>query len=1830
MATYEQLTHSSFTDVVVPFVTDNGLGVTDTGVSVLTGYTLPNTPFTFKSEPETLENTYIGPSLDKIIWDMGDGTFLTGPTVTKVYEYPGDYEVFCVFTDQNGVTHKNTRSQKIRVINYMPDALIWYTPTIVGERGGDPQRVVAGVPSDPLTVYRMNSWQTWPAVSADGGYWINLYASGSKSQPLTTKDYWSNADAHFVPTWRFVKTYDSTVPIERVQTDENDFVYVKVVDNELVHTTNIDIDATFAGTSGRSTFHYIDDSATKLTSNRDTATTDDSAFATFENESDLTGSVTEIQTEVKDPILYASFDTSKFSLRKDDEILATSKLFDKSYFEVYMTAKIGLPIQVRFNQPTKLEVTSNGIRGFEIDTNKFIGSPIAMAVRATNKQDFPVNSSLFPEFKSRWSAETQHFSGGDITTDTLTAQGFITAFLSAANTKLKQIVTPFYTDEDFKRWDIGALYPENEASKIVRVIVAERRTKQPYYPDHDRNNAVTIPFNELVEENQQLLLANDIEAFGTQSQLPRLWRTKNNKDYYGYISPDSTYKDPTAIDFEFVDYDNGFATPGAFVGMVNLKETADLKIDPGAPYRIYVETLVDPPKTFTYDVPYYYVTNPVNDTIWQLKPSYYRTYSYGDAGTTQTYTAPISTISPGNSGMYGMAVDPTGGHMIAVDGDTDKIIRYWRDMELRTETFIGDILPDELTRDKYPRNLDEYGFTPSSVCFDSNMDYWVSLYDSVSAVKFSGETDEILAYAAPSVANILADARTTNPDDMWSQDATHQIVERDGRPGEYAEPMITPGMVETCRDNSIIVTYTNPVCSFMVKYDSMGNEMYKYEMLTEDGARDHSRYFTGDMCIDVSDHVWAVTESTGLRPDGQPDFGIPKSAIYTLDEQLNLRYSVSSLEGTKFYDILQPPPPEIQYISVYVEMQQRFNFDTQEDEEVGLLIGGYGSWINPTITLYEGNVYTFVNKYYMDGKHKLELREIPPDQLYESSPNYVPPTSPYRNFDITGNKLYAGVQGYNRTDGQFAIHITEDTPRRFLLIDPDFPELLKLQVLVKFKPKAVTRPANTFEVINNATYITPDTDNNIWFSWGNRFISRWNPLKFKVDTTVAVGSAAHDPRYHPLSAETYERRDNTDRESAILGIATDTADNIIVINNFDKRVYTISSESPTVSGFIEIPTTDYEPSVFDWDTSITSDRQATRDDFMLFPDTYMTKEQVEVFLKGEKLNVDDPTSGLNRAYLEYIATMGMQNGDVKFRTSHALQQPGLAGYHTEITGYGDWTGFRWINKYDNNYIPGDATTGFARLSGVSEEFFVWDKTNTPEVVKVNENENIAEIMRSYMTHPALSKSPKLYNDLMNNVFGGTAAPITTLGKRIYERITNYVMNHVDVDTCTIRSLVGLAQMVGYKSSMMGYPLPAEMTRLMDLLSINVGKLRGNVLLDVDNFERYGNWHQTEVGHNLGAEIVFVYDWRSQNYYTGDYVFYGGEYYQAKDSIQPDETPTQSDKWLMWPSGHVRTQHKSVIDRIYSGKDQLWRDNHYQNLPVIVKLVQNLNVKYGEKYVLQNIHDDEYTLVDIMMISYKDGKSYKIELDYTDFSGYKISNPNKQRPLKGERMSLFDDTLPMYVVEEDVLTLIGPTENSTISLLRNRTYQFDVDSVGHPVIITEHPGSEAEPTKYVADQNVEFGTIVIQTNDDPVFGPMPDKLYYQSLETPRLGGSIELVTPENIAGYSTQYDGLTSYNINVSLSSSDDYNRMGWGVAALGNSNVWSFYNLYEYVETEQTQNKYKHVGNVIDWDSSKTSVKYSTSGMDQWYGRGGIADLMFEKQVRTGLDLFNGLEDLDK
>ena len=120
MPTYSQLANSSFTDIVVPFTTFNGLNDNSTTLSkVLTGYTLGITKFTFTPIVSALKGTYIGASLDKLIWDFGDGTTDTGFTVTKHYEYPGEFDVTMIVTDQNGVTHRNRAFQRIKISNYI-------------------------------------------------------------------------------------------------------------------------------------------------------------------------------------------------------------------------------------------------------------------------------------------------------------------------------------------------------------------------------------------------------------------------------------------------------------------------------------------------------------------------------------------------------------------------------------------------------------------------------------------------------------------------------------------------------------------------------------------------------------------------------------------------------------------------------------------------------------------------------------------------------------------------------------------------------------------------------------------------------------------------------------------------------------------------------------------------------------------------------------------------------------------------------------------------------------------------------------------------------------------------------------------------------------------------------------------------------------------------------------------------------------------------------------------------------------------------------------------------------------------------------------------------------------------------------------------------------------------------------------------------------------------------------------------------------------------------------------------------------------------------------
>jgi hypothetical protein len=1605
-----------------------------------------------------------------------------------------------------------------------------------------------------------------------------------------------------------------------------------------VRAVSEDSSAIFAGTSGQTVVHYIDDTPNRLTSKRSEQSTSN-AGAIFENlnltpeEATITGT----QVEDRDIILYASFDTSKFPVTISDDNITRFELLRQNYFQIYETQKVGLPVSVKYLNPQKLSLTTTGIPepGFDLSAPKFLNSPMPLVIRTCDDDQNIINTDYLPQLSSRWSATSQNFSGGDMTTDTLTSAGFVTLYLSGTDSTFTQLDTPYNSEEDFQVWDAGTTFPEEEANRHIRLLVADRKTKQPIPVDTERHpgkmRTVTLLFSEITQEQQSMLLSTEMSAHMYGSGQPRNWFLQSGEIYYGYVLPKSNYKQKDSIDLQLKTINESFTTPGSIMMFVNLyTDVLDYKSDKNR-YRFYAHTLLEPPETFTYEVVYYYLTNPANDTLWQLKPVYYREYSYGTDGTTQTYTAPISTTSPGNSGMYGIAVEPLG-DVIAVDGDTDKIIRYWRNVSERAEFSIRDVMPESIRSNHWPDNPDAYGYTPSSVSLDSNLDYWVAMYDTVSAVKFSGETNMPIAYAVPPVVNFLADSRTTNPSSHWSLDAQYQINPVTGRPGEYGENIINPTAVETCENNDVIVTYSNPLCSFIARYDPQGEFLYKYEFPGED------RYFTGDVCVDVSDHAWAVTESTGLDHDGMP-IDTPISMLYSFDEQLNLRYSVSSLEGTSFQDMLKPQPHKLEEVDMIVNMSQEYDYEQQEYFETAMLVVGYGGEQNPRITLYEGNIYHFENQYFNRGQHVLKFQHISP--LDEN----LPLSATHIEYDLSMPVMERNVVGHDSS--RTSIYIDADTPTKFLLVDQNYKNTIGIIIDVVKKPVIGQRPAETFKYMNNASFVIPDNKNNIWVSWGSRFVSRWNPLKFKFDTTVAVGSAYEHPGYDPMDVSTHNRRTNNERRSAIEGLACDTANNLLVIQNHDKNVYALNSDVPAVSAFINIANQQPDATEFSWIESLCSSKLASQDDFMLYPDSYMTREQIASFLEDNEFTGTEQQKA--QAYQNYLQTINSNQAPL-YRTNHGLNPLTAVGFESEICAFGDWTGYKWISKYDNRVAPSDRTSGFVTLAGESEEFTLLPQSGTHQVVKINEANDFAGVLRSFMKQPGLMNSTKLYNEFNDAVFGTKHSSIHSLGKKVYERIANYVINTSDVDTCTIECLYGMASMVNHKLKTIGYAMPVEMQRLVDLLSINFTKLRGTPISEKQDFDKLGNWNQDAYGVNLGPELIFVYDWMPKHgYITGDYTYYQNEYYECVSSpgegIAPG-TPASRKFWRHIKHGMVKTLSERQAKRKYDKltPDQLdkfvdFEQYYHDEVPIRAKLIQNLNVKQNVKYVLQEEHTGEYELVQARTLRFEDGKVYKLQIQFPENQPAYISitNPNLTRPLQSEHMALLDTQSPIYTQHDDgTLTLIGSdvmNSNKTIVLIQNRTYRFEIDSIEHPIIITEHPGVDAQPTPFVNDQYVEFGKIIIKTDVDTIHGDFPSRLYYQSVNDPKISGTILIKSAEEIPGYSTLVDGLTSYNINLTVNSHHDLDGLGWGLSFPEGANAWQYYSIYEYVEPRPTQVKYNN--SIIDWQDTETTIDYMGDGTntgdvyDQWYKRNGLGDVMIEKTLRRGLGLFDGMKSIE-
>jgi hypothetical protein len=118
-------------------------------------------------------------------------------------------------------------------------------------------------------------------------------------------------------------------------------------------------------------------------------------------------------------------------------------------------------------------------------------------------------------------------------------------------------------------------------------------------------------------------------------------------------------------------------------------------------------------------------------------------------------------------------------------------------------------------------------YTPTHISIDRDYNIWVSLFNTVSVLKFD-EHFNLLHSAIPNNIEWLKRAWTVLPNDIGYQSAQFEIESRsENLTSENVdfytnEFFLKPPVVETDKENNCWVTYANPLCSILVKYNSTG------------------------------------------------------------------------------------------------------------------------------------------------------------------------------------------------------------------------------------------------------------------------------------------------------------------------------------------------------------------------------------------------------------------------------------------------------------------------------------------------------------------------------------------------------------------------------------------------------------------------------------------------------------------------------------------------------------------------------------------------------------------------------------------------------------------------------------------------------------------------------------------------------------------------------------------------------------------------------------------------------------------------------------------------
>ena len=191
-------------------------------------------------------------------------------------------------------------------------------------------------------------------------------------------------------------------------------------------------------------------------------------------------------------------------------------------------------------------------------------------------------------------------------------------------------------------------------------------------------------------------------------------------------------------------------------------------------------------------------------------------------------------------------------------------------------------------------------------------------------------------------------------------------------------------------------------------------------------------------------------------------------------------------------------------------------------------------------------------------------------------------------------------------------------------------------------------------------------------------------------------------------------------------------------------------------------------------------------------------------------------------------------------------------YQNFINSKGDATGFRYSEKFLSSI------SFFTKTGCCSNVFNIYPASGQYNIAKLNENFDMHAQIKNFAFQESLRDSNVLFDDFFKSILGTIDEDPNQLGKKIYEKISNYVDNNSFIDTCNVEKLNALHKMLNENLYIFNtYNFPSNITRLLDLFSIKLSKLKGSRNQYNENFDTKGYTNTNDIyGKNLGDELDF--------------------------------------------------------------------------------------------------------------------------------------------------------------------------------------------------------------------------------------------------------------------------------------------------------------------------------------------------------------------------------------